>query len=79
MLLIGRLKSLYFRPANPLDEIIDRLGGPTQVAELTGRSSRIVRNREGVLKIQLRKATDNERLNITERKAFQEGQKLVCR
>uniref|UniRef100_A0A6V2EFM3 Strawberry notch helicase C domain-containing protein n=2 Tax=Ditylum brightwellii TaxID=49249 RepID=A0A6V2EFM3_9STRA len=31
-------------PPNPLDDIIDRLGGVENVAELTGRSGRILRN-----------------------------------
>jgi hypothetical protein len=34
-------------PDNPLDKIINELGGPDHVAELTGRKGRLVRNEHG--------------------------------
>lgn len=34
-------------PPNPLDDLIDRLGGVDNVAEMTGRSGRILRNKNG--------------------------------
>lgn len=33
-------------PMNPLDELIDGLGGPPEVAEMTGRMKRLVCYRE---------------------------------
>ncbi len=32
---------------SPLDEIIDKLGGPDNVAEMTGRKARMVRSSPG--------------------------------
>jgi hypothetical protein len=67
-------------PDNPLDQIIDELGGPEKVAEMTGRSRRIVRGTGGELELEdrLAAAHEEETVNNVERKHFQDGQKLVA-
>lgn len=68
-------------PGNPLDIIIDNVGGPRAVAEMTGRKNRIVRDETGKLVYMSR----NDQLdcsmaqrNIVERDLFQQGQKHVA-
>ena len=54
---------------SPLDEIIDKLGGPSCVAEMTGRRGRIVRlNKGGQPRYQARESDSNsvDSLNIQE-------------
>jgi hypothetical protein len=68
-------------PANPLDDIIHKLGGPTKVAEMTGRKMRYVKQRAGNWEYvrRCKDATSDElTLNIEERKNFQDGRKLVA-
>lgn len=78
-------------PPNPLDDLIDRLGGEEQVAEMTGRSGRMLRacGSSGQKKdyfIFSKRVTagsgaaaacqdDSDRLNLVERRAFQDGKK----
>ena len=67
-------------PPNPLDDFIDRMGGPDKVAEMTGRQHRWVRSRIGVMEYvpRRRDGASADSINIAERQAFQEGRKLVA-
>jgi len=80
-------------PPNPLDDLIDRLGGVDQVAEMTGRSGQIVRAGENEYKFVKRlglptkqkyglsmptSSDDADRLNIVEKRKFMEGKKSVA-
>ncbi len=76
--LLQELSSLKL-PSNPLDEIIDRLGGPRKVAEMTGRKHRYICTNgtwQYVARTKERGSTDA--VNISERKLFQSGEKLVA-
>ena len=66
-------------PAAPLDDLIDRLGGPDKVAEMTGRKGRLVRIDSTKTQYFERGKADAERetLNVQECKDFQAGRKLV--
>lgn len=76
--LLGELSKIKL-PNNPLDEIIFRLGGPTKVAEMTGRKHRyeFVKGKwVYVSRTKDRISTDS--INVFERKKFQTGEKLVA-
>ncbi|CAM6105098.1 unnamed protein product [Calypogeia fissa] len=68
-------------PNNPLDDIIDQLGGPDYVAEMTGRRGMLVRapNGKGVI-YQSRHTKDVtlEMINMHEKQQFMDGKKLVA-
>ncbi|KAL4432432.1 hypothetical protein ABPG77_001731 [Micractinium sp. CCAP 211/92] len=72
-------------PMNPLDTLIDQLGGPAAVAEMTGRKGRLVRSKSsaGVV-YQMRNAegvaagATLEMINVHERELFLGGTKLVA-
>jgi hypothetical protein len=38
-------------PPNTLDQLIDELGGPENVAEMTGRKGRVVQNEDGSIQV----------------------------
>ncbi|KAF6201808.1 hypothetical protein GE061_004203 [Apolygus lucorum] len=66
-------------PPNVLDELIDELGGPENVAEMTGRRSRIVQN-DRSFKYEARSEVDVplEVLNLREKQRFMNGEKDVA-
>ncbi|MGH0166466.1 UNVERIFIED_CONTAM: hypothetical protein FKN15_005278 [Acipenser sinensis] len=67
-------------PPNTLDELIDELGGPDNVAEMTGRKGRVVSNDDGSISYESRSELDVpvEILNITEKQRFMDGEKNVA-
>ncbi|XP_038054684.1 protein strawberry notch homolog 1-like [Patiria miniata] len=67
-------------PNNTLDELIDELGGPENVAEMTGRKGRVVSNDDGYVRYESRSEYDIplEILNLTEKKRFMDGDKQVA-
>ncbi|KAL0036320.1 hypothetical protein WJX77_002328 [Trebouxia sp. C0004] len=67
-------------PGNPLDELIERLGGVDAVAEMSGRRRRMVKQPSGVYKYCLRSGGDIhlDKVNIHEKDEFQNGNKLVA-
>ncbi|XP_075154878.1 protein strawberry notch isoform X2 [Haematobia irritans] len=67
-------------PPNTLDQLIDELGGPDNVAEMTGRKGRVVQSDDGSIQYESRSEQDVplETLNITEKQRFMEGTKDVA-
>lgn len=66
-------------PPSPLDALVDALGGPAGVAEMTGRSGRVVRGPSGKFKYEARGGDSGDHsLNVAERKAFMDGRKHVA-
>ncbi|XP_067030449.1 protein strawberry notch homolog 1-like isoform X1 [Acropora muricata] len=67
-------------PPNTLDKLIHDLGGPDNVAEMTGRKNRVVSNEDGTISYESRSKQDVplELLNIAEKKRFMDGEKNVA-
>ncbi|KAH7839686.1 hypothetical protein Vadar_007346 [Vaccinium darrowii] len=68
-------------PDNPLDNIIDQLGGPCNVAEITGRRGRLVRNSDGkgvTYQARNTKGVPVDMVNMHEKQLFMDGKKLVA-
>ncbi|XP_070492560.1 protein strawberry notch isoform X1 [Chironomus tepperi] len=67
-------------PPNTLDQLIDELGGPENVAEMTGRKGRVVQNEDGSIQYESRSEQDVplETLNLTEKSRFMDGEKDVA-
>jgi len=80
----SRLAALRL-PPNPLDELIDRLGGPNAVAEMSGRSHRFIKNAQtGEIQSETRRAQGTgmggpvDSVNVAEQRAFQRGDKFFA-
>ncbi|KAG9439302.1 hypothetical protein H6P81_019467 [Aristolochia fimbriata] len=68
-------------PNNPLDDLIDQLGGPDNVAEMTGRRGMLVRASNGkgvVYQARNTKEVAMEMVNMNEKQLFMDGKKLVA-
>merc|ERR1740129_1822107 len=69
-------------PANSLDELIDELGGPSLVCEMTGRKGRVVMDdKTGEFRYESRCTDESvslELLNCTEKDRFIKGEKDVA-
>ena len=65
-------------PTDTLDELINGLGGPSKVAEMTGRRGRVVCLSDGSIQYQHRSEADVplELLNIEEKQRFMNGTKV---
>eukprot|EP00878_Enallax_costatus_P040094 GHUV01046079.1.p1 GENE.GHUV01046079.1~~GHUV01046079.1.p1 ORF type:complete len:621 (+),score=132.82 GHUV01046079.1:286-2148(+) len=80
--LLHRAKNLVL-PKNPLDDLIDRLGGAKNVAEMTGRNKRMERDTQAggyryVKRTDYYGGCSVDDVNILERAAFQSGHKNVA-
>uniref|UniRef100_A0A2P2I206 Protein strawberry notch n=2 Tax=Hirondellea gigas TaxID=1518452 RepID=A0A2P2I206_9CRUS len=66
-------------PPNTLDQLIDELGGPDMVAEMTGRKGRVVQT-DGNVIYESRSEQDVplEVLNIKEKERFMNGDKFIA-
>lgn len=67
-------------PVNTLDELIDRLGGPERVAEMTGRKGRVVSRPDGTVAFESRaeQGLSIDHVNLREKERFMSGEKLVA-
>ncbi|XP_074301676.1 protein FORGETTER 1-like isoform X1 [Silene latifolia] len=68
-------------PNNPLDDIIDQLGGPDNVAEITGRRGMLVRASCGkgvTYQARNTKEITMEMVNMHEKQLFMDGKKFVA-
>ncbi|XP_063396548.1 protein strawberry notch homolog 1-like [Mytilus trossulus] len=77
--LMDMLEELDDLPPNTLDHLIDELGGPDNVAEMTGRKGRVVSTDEGI-SYESRSEMDVplEILNLTEKQRFMDGEKDIA-
>ncbi|XP_008835403.1 protein strawberry notch homolog 2 isoform X2 [Nannospalax galili] len=67
-------------PVNTLDQLIHQLGGPEQVAEMTGRKGRVVSRPDGTVVFESRaeQGLSIDHVNLREKQRFMSGEKLVA-
>ena len=69
-------------PANPLDDLISLMGGPSQVAELTGRKGGVERDQDsGLATYKKRSNADDgpaKEVNLREKRSFMDGRKKIA-
>ncbi|WVZ94507.1 hypothetical protein U9M48_040390 [Paspalum notatum var. saurae] len=68
-------------PNNPLDDIIDQLGGPDNVAEITGRRGMLIRTSDGkgvVYQARNTKEVALDMINMHEKQQFMNGEKNIA-
>eukprot|EP00798_Chlamydomonas_sp_ICE-L_P014789 gene14789-20839_t len=78
--LLQRIEDLNL-PSAPLDDLIDLLGGPTRVAEMTGRKHRMIKQDDGTYKYVSRakdEGISSDEVNIYEKDTFQADKKLIA-
>ncbi|KAF3829670.1 hypothetical protein GH733_003934 [Mirounga leonina] len=65
-------------PVNTLDELIDQLGGPERVAEMTGRKGRVVSRPDGTVAFESRaeQGLSIDHVNLREKERFMSGEKV---
>ncbi|EFX68493.1 hypothetical protein DAPPUDRAFT_114526 [Daphnia pulex] len=66
-------------PLNSMDQLIHDFGGPENVAEMTGRKSRVVMKKDGKVEFESRSESgESLDFNVREKNSFMSGEKLVA-
>jgi len=75
------LDAMELPKTNPLDDLINRLGGSSKVAEMSGRKLRLAEDEDGQIHHEKRAKSmgvSQDKLNLIERGEFMSGKKLVA-
>ena len=66
-------------PANPLDQLVELLGGEDRVAEMTGRKAMIKKNEDGKYQNVKRGGEEAQKMvNMAQKTSFMNGEKLIA-